>query len=87
MTSREVYGAGDFPELRVYSQDPLGVANLAFHFGRVGKRLVEVACVSTSLTPCCAQVPYSAGGLTLTPATPAPVISWSCASIPELPWV
>ena len=80
-------GVPDFPELRVYFRRPLGLVNLGFHFGRVGLRFVEVACVSTSITPCFALVPHSAMGLTLAHATPASLISRSCASIPEVPWV
>ena len=79
-------GARDFPELRVYSRTPLGLVNVGLHFGRVVMRFLEVACVSTSLHLCFALVPQSAGGLTLTHATPAPVISRSRTSIPELPW-
>ena len=43
--------ARDFPELRVYSPTPLCLVHLGFHFGRVFRRFVEVACVSTRLTP------------------------------------
>ena len=80
-------GALKLPELRVYSRGPLGLVNLGFHFGRVAMRYVEVACVSTTLTPWFAQVPQCAVGLILTYATPAPRISRSCASIPEVRWV
>ena len=79
-------GVRDFPELRVYSKTPLGLVNLGFHFGRVVMRILEVACVRASLTPCFAHV-LTQVGLTLTHATPAFVISRSCASIPEPPWV
>ena len=79
--------APDFPELRVYSRGPLILVKLGFHFGRVSMRFVEVACVSTSLTRWFALVPQRAVGLTLMHATPAPLISRSCASIPEVPWV
>ena len=61
-----------FPELRVYSRRPFGLVRLGFHFGRVVMRFVEVACVSSSLTPCFSLVPKSAVALTLTHATPAP---------------
>ena len=44
-------GARDFPELRVYSRNSMGLVNLGFQLGRVGMPYVEVACVSTSLTP------------------------------------
>ena len=77
----------DFPELHVYSRGPVGLGNLGFYFGSVVMRFVEVACASASLTPCFAHVPHSAVGLTLTYATPAPLISRSWASIPEVPWV
>ena len=80
-------GARDFPELRLYSLNPSSLVNLGFHFGRVVMRFVEVACVSTRLTPCFAHVAVTQVGLTLTHATPASVISRSCAFIPELPWV
>ena len=65
----------------------MGLVNLGFRFRRVVMRYVEVACVSTSLHPWFAQVPQSAWGLSRTHATPAPVISRSCASIPEVSWV
>ena len=77
----------DFPELRVYSRRPLDIVSLGFRFGRVGMRYVEVACVSTSVHPCFAQVPKSAWGLSRTHATPALMISRSCASIPDVPCV
>ena len=77
--------ARDFPELRVHSRGPLGIVNLGFLSGRVVMRFLEVACVRTSLHLCFALVPHGAVGLTLTHATPAPVISRSCASIPDLP--
>ena len=80
-------GAPNFPEFRVYSLGPFGLVNLGFHFGALGMRFVEVACVSTSLTPWLALVPNTAVGLTLTYATPAPLISRSCTSIPEVSWV
>ena len=80
-------GARDFPELRVYSPGVLGLVNLRFRFGRVAMRYVEVACVSTSLHPWSAQVPQRVWGLSRTHATPSPVISRSCASIPEVCWV
>ena len=67
--------ARDFPELCVYTRDPFSLVNLGFHFGRVGMRHVEVACVSTSLTPWIAQVPQNVVGLIRTHATQAPVIS------------
>ena len=51
--------APDFSELRVYYRTSMGLVNLEFHFGRVLMRFVEVACVSTSLTPCFAHVPHS----------------------------
>ena len=51
-----------------------------------GKRFVKVECVRTSLTSSFAEVPQSAGGFSLTHATPTPVISRSCASIPKVPW-
>ena len=44
-------GARDFTELRVYSPTPLGLVQLGFHFGSVFRRFVELACVSTRLTP------------------------------------
>ena len=50
-------------------------------------RFVEVPSVSTSLTDFLAHVPPSAEPLTLTPATPAPVLSWSCACTTQLSWV
>ena len=50
-------GAPDFPELRVHSQSPLGLMKLAFHFGRVVMRFLEMACVRASLSPCFAQGP------------------------------
>ena len=75
----------DFPELSVYSRRSLGLVNLGFHFARVGMRYLEVAWVSTSLTPWFAQVPLSAVGFILTHATPAALISRGCASIPEFP--
>ena len=77
-------GARDFPGLRVYSRGPQCLANLGFYFGRFVMLFVEVACVSTSLHPSLAYVLRSAVGLALTHATPAPVISRSCASIPEV---
>ena len=80
-------GARDFPELRVYSRGPLGLVNLGFQFGRVVIRFLEVACVRASLTTCLAHVLLTQVGLTLTHATPAPLISRSCTSIPDLPWV
>ena len=33
-------GARNFPELRVYSQDPLALDNLEFRFGRFGMRYI-----------------------------------------------
>ena len=48
-------------------------------FGRVVMCFVEVAGVSTRLTP------SSCTASTLTHATPSPVISRSCASIAEVP--
>ena len=80
-------GAPDIPELRVYFRDPSGLVNLGFYFGRIGMRYLEVACVSTSLTPWFAQVPHSEVGLLLTHATPTPLISRSCASISHVPLV
>ena len=86
--SHACYSANrDLPELRVYSRGPFGLTNLGFHFGPVGMRYLEVACVSTILTPRFAHLPLSAVGLILTHATPAPLISRSCASIPEVLWV
>ena len=52
-------GAPNFPELRDYFRPPFSLVKLGFHFGRVLMRFVEVACVSTSLTPCFAHVPHS----------------------------
>ena len=49
-------GARDFLEVRVYSQTPLALVKLGFHFGRVVMRLLEVACVRARLTPCFAWV-------------------------------
>ena len=43
--------APDFPQLRVYSPIPLRLRHLGFHFGCVVMRFVEVAGVSTRLTP------------------------------------
>ena len=80
-------GVCDFPELRVYSRAPLGLVNLGFHCGRVVMRFLGVACVRAMLTRCFAVESRSAVGLTLTHATPASVISRSCASFPELSWV
>ena len=77
-------GVRDFPELHVYSRDSLGLVNLGFHFGSVVMRFVEVACVRARLTPCFAHVIHSAQPRTLTHASPAPLISRSFASIPEL---
>ena len=75
--------ARDLPELRIYTRSPLGLVNMAFHFGCVVMRFVEVTCVSTSPSPWFALVPQSAMGLTLTHATPAPVNSQSCETIPD----
>ena len=77
----------DFPEMRVHSRTPLSLVNLAFHFGRVVMRFLEMACVGARLIPCFAHVPLTQVGLILTHATPASVIPRSCASIPDLPWV
>ena len=46
-------GARGLPELRVYSPTPtlLGLVHLGFHFDRVVMCFVEVAHVSTRLTP------------------------------------
>ena len=74
-----------FPEVCVYSQTPSALVKLGFHFGHVVMRFLKVACVRASLTPYFAQGPESAWGFTLTHATPASVISRSCASIPKLP--
>ena len=79
-------GSRDFLELRVFPRRPFGLVNLGFHFGRIGMRYVEVACVSTSLTHWFPQVPQNAWGYIRTHATPAPVISRSCASILKVPW-
>ena len=56
------------------------LVHAGIHFSRVVMCFVEVAGVSTRLTPyTLAQPP------TLTHATPSPVISRSCASIAEVP--
>ena len=52
-------GAADLSELRVYYRTSMGLVNLEFHFSRVLMLFVEVACVSTSLSPCFAHVPHS----------------------------
>ena len=65
----------------------MGLVSLGFHFGPLVICFVEVACVRTSLTACLAHRPPRAQPLTLTHAIPALLISQSCASIPELPWV
>ena len=80
-------GAPDFPELRVNTRSPLGLVYLGFHFGCVLMRFLEVACVTKRLTPYFAPVPHSAQPVALRRATPAPLISRSCTSIPEVPWV
>ena len=77
----------EYPALRVQSRDALGTVKLGFYFGRVVMRFIEVTCVSRSLSHCFALVPHSAVGLTLTHATPAPALSLSCASTPEILWV
>ena len=77
-------GAPDFPYLRVYFRGPLALVNLVFHFSRVVMRFVKVACVSATLTPCYSLVPHSGQPLSLTHATPLPLISRSFASIPQL---
>ena len=43
-------GARNFPEVRVHSRDSLALVNLAFHFGRVGIRYVEVALTHATST-------------------------------------
>ena len=73
-----------FPGVGVYSRSPLGLVNLGFYFRGVVMRFLEVACLREGLTPCFAHVPLTQVGLTLTLATPASLISRSCASIPEL---
>ena len=70
-------GLRDFPKLPLHSRGALCLVNLGFHFGRVSMSYVEVACLSTSLTPWFKQVPVCAVGLIRTHATPAPVISRS----------
>ena len=61
--------------------------HLGFRFARVVMHFLEVACVRAGLTHWFGVVPQTAVGLTLTHATPASLISRSCASISELPWV
>ena len=68
----------DFPALGIYSSTPLGLGKLGFRFGSVLMRFVEVAGVSTSLTPFSPLV-----RLTLTDGTPAPLTFQSCVSIPN----
>ena len=64
------------------------LVKLGFHFGGVYVSLVKVAGVSTSPKPCLSLVRLSESvAVTLTPATPALLISRSCTSMPELPWV
>ena len=83
------YGAPDFPALGVYFFTHLGLGKLELRFGRVLICFVEVAAVSTNLTPCFPLVRLSAVGLTLMHATSAPLVSRSCASIAvmQLPWL
>ena len=49
-------GVRDFPELRVYSQVPLGLLKVELHFGRVLIRFLEVGYVRARLTLCFAHV-------------------------------
>ena len=80
-------GVRDFLEFRVYSRVALGLVKLDFYFGRVVMGFLEVTCVRASLAHCFAHVALAQVGLTLAHATTASVISRSCASLPELPWV